>query len=264
MQKTFFAALAVLLLWPCWGRTELAQDERAIMDRVDRIERDLTLLQRKIYKQDTGEDVSVSEAPMGSVQHLYAKVADVERIAMELTNQFEELAYQQKLLSERVDRMNADLDMRFAELEKVSLSAPAKSQPIAEKTVAETPAAAYEAAYQLLKQTDYAGAERALRAFLDKYPSDALAGNAQYWLGETYYVRGQYEPAAVAFAEGFKKYKTSTKGPDNLLKLGMSMARLEKKKEACTAFKNLSKEFPNASQTLQSRAKSEAEKLSCP
>ncbi len=269
MHKKGFIFIIALLFWPCLTQAELVQDERAILDRVDRIERDLTLLQRKIYKQDVQDASSVTQAPMGSVQHLYAKVADVEQIAADLTNQFEELKHQQKLLTERMDRMNADMDIRLTDLEKgqqrLSKEEKKSSQDesVKEKTITENPTTVYESAYQLLKQTDYIGAEKALRAFLEKYPEDSLAGNAQYWLGETYYVRGQYEAAAVTFAEGFKKYKTSTKGPDNLLKLGMSMSRLGKEKEACTAFKSLSKEFPNASQTLKSRAQNEAEKLSC-
>ena len=115
----------------------------------------------------------------------------------------------------------------------------------------------------MLKQLKYEEAEEALQAFLKDYPEHELAGNAQYWLGETYYVRGQYEPAAVAFATGFKNYKNNTKAPDNLLKLGLSMQQLGKKKEACTAFKNLKTKFPKASDVLLSRAAKESDKLGC-
>ena len=118
MHKKGFIFIIALLFWPCLTQAELVQDERAILDRVDRIERDLTLLQRKIYKQDVQDASSVTQAPMGSVQHLYTKVADVEQIAADLTNQFEELKHQQKLLTERIDRMNADMDIRLTDLEK--------------------------------------------------------------------------------------------------------------------------------------------------
>ena len=67
-------------------------------------------------------------------------------------------------------------------------------------------------------------------------PQDYLAGNAQYWMGETYYVRGRYQDAAVTFAEGYQKYPTNSKAPDNLLKLGMSLGQLGKKADACVAF----------------------------
>ena len=56
-----------------------------------------------------------------------------------------------------------------------------------------------------------------------RYPNDPLAGNAQYWLGETYYVRKDYKNAAAAFAEGYQKYPKGPKAADDLLKLGMSL-----------------------------------------
>ena len=71
-----------------------------------------------------------------------------------------------------------------------------------------------------LQDGDNAGAERSFKAYLQANPKGALAGNAQYWLGESYYARRDYQNAMTAFAEGYKTYKTSPKGPDNLLKLG--------------------------------------------
>ena len=121
----------------------------------------------------------------------------------------------------------------------------------------------YEHAFKLLSQTDYQGAERALTAFLDEHPSDPLAGNAKYWLGETYYVRGQYAEAAVAFAEGYQSYPDSVKAPDNLLKLGKSLAALEQTADACGTFAELLKRYGNAAPTVLKQAKSEQKRLSC-
>ena len=57
-------------------------------------------------------------------------------------------------------------------------------------------------AFGLVKQADYGGAETALRAFIDAHPGDPLAGNAHYWLGQTYYARNKFPEAATTFAEG--------------------------------------------------------------
>src|SRR5437667_215494 len=56
--------------------------------------------------------------------------------------------------------------------------------------------------------------------FLASYPSSPLAENAQYWLGEAYYVNHDYESAAGAFRAVLKKWPDSRKAPDALLKLG--------------------------------------------
>ncbi|KJE35534.1 hypothetical protein UF64_10840 [Thalassospira sp. HJ] len=127
-----------------------------------------------------------------------------------------------------------------------------------------SPEEQYREAFGLLRRQDFDAAEQALGNFVSNHPNDPLAGNAQYWLGETYYVRGQYENAAIAFTEGFQTYPDSTKAPDNLLKLGMSLGNLGKNEDACTAFGHLLDNFPNASNVVLDRARQERQNRGCP
>ena len=122
----------------------------------------------------------------------------------------------------------------------------------------------YNFAFGLLRRADYANAEKALKSFLQRYPNDDLAGNAQYWLGETYYVRKDYENAATAFALGYQKYPKNGKAPDNLLKLGMSLGNLGKKQEACSAFARLDRDFPTAPPNVKDRETNERQQVGCP
>ncbi len=127
-----------------------------------------------------------------------------------------------------------------------------------------TPKEQYDYAHTLIvKDQNFAEAERVLRAFIDAYPKNSLAPNAHYWLGRTYYVRKDYQKAAFTFAEGFQKFPKSRKAPDNLLNLGMSLARLEKKKEACTALKRLLRNYPKAGGNVKRRVSRERRRLRC-
>jgi tol-pal system protein YbgF len=126
-----------------------------------------------------------------------------------------------------------------------------------------SPQEQYNYAFGLLRQADYPAAEEALRSFIQRYPTNPLAGNAQYWLGETFYVRKDYAHAASAFAEGYKKYPQSSKSADNLLKLGMSLGNLGQKKEACLTLHQLEKDFPTASANIKERASQEKQHLGC-
>lgn len=121
----------------------------------------------------------------------------------------------------------------------------------------------YETAYGYLLQRDYGAAEVAFDDFLKKYPSDSLAGNAQYWLGESYFVRGQYKAAASAFLKGYQTYAANAKAPDSLLKLGMSLDRLGQKDAACSSYNELHSRFPNAPQSVKSRVQSERQRVGC-
>ena len=128
----------------------------------------------------------------------------------------------------------------------------------------DTPNEQYDYATGMLQRGAYPEAELALKAFVSQHPKDPLAGNAQYWLGETYYVRSDFKNAAVAFAEGYQKYPNSSKAPDNLLKLGMSLGQTGQKDNACTAFRQLAKQFPDASGAIKDRAARAKQRYGCP
>jgi tol-pal system protein YbgF len=127
-----------------------------------------------------------------------------------------------------------------------------------------TPKQLYEQAYGFLLQQDYGAAETAFDDFLKRYPNDALSGNAQFWLGESHFVRGQYKPAASAFLKGYQTYGKSSKAPDSLLKLAMSLGRLGQKDAACASFGELVTRFPAASNDVKSRAITEKQRTGCP
>jgi tol-pal system protein YbgF len=121
----------------------------------------------------------------------------------------------------------------------------------------------YDYAFDLLKRAEYAEAEQALRQFVNAYPHDPLAGNAQYWLAETYYVRNNYSEAATQFLKGYQTYPQSPKAPDNLFKLGLTLTILGKVQEACSAFQRFDKEYPAAPGALKRRVGDERQRLGC-
>jgi tol-pal system protein YbgF len=121
----------------------------------------------------------------------------------------------------------------------------------------------YQYAFGLLRENRYDDAEKALRTFITENPDHQLTGNANYWLGETYYVRGDYKNAAITFAQGVKNYPQSGKAPDNMLKLGMALAAMGQTPDACTAFSEVGKRYPQASDSLKDRVVKEKQRNSC-
>jgi tol-pal system protein YbgF len=125
------------------------------------------------------------------------------------------------------------------------------------------PKQVYETAYGYLLQQNYGAAESGFDEFLKLYPNDPLAGNAQYWLGETYFVRGQYKAAASAFLKGYQSYAKSAKAPESLLKLAMSLDRLGQRDAACSSYTELEARFPTPPAHVKTRAQSERQRLGC-
>lgn len=121
----------------------------------------------------------------------------------------------------------------------------------------------YDYAFGLLKRYQFDAAGKALTLFLERHPEDPLTANAQFWLGETHYVNGDYADAARAFATGYQKFPDAAKAPESLLKLGMSLGRLGQKKDACASLDRLTKEYPNAAGSVKQQASTERRDLGC-
>lgn len=305
----------------------LAQ-ERSPYERLDRLERDLSMLQRHVYR---GAPVPMY-APDGAASvNTQLRMDRLEAEMRELTGRIEEYVHRLEQLRRQVEQAHGEAELRTGqgsgagsqgqvaaatppprsgpggpmrparppdppgsrENEPASpmgggaaqtlgtLTPPGAPPPAAparpdERASAAAPASAddsvlpsgsaterYNHAFGLMKEARYPAAEAAFRKFVETYPRDRMAGNAQYWLGETYYVRGRYMEAASAFAEGYKRYPKNAKAPDTLLKLGMSLARADQKQNACVAFARLGEEFPQAAASVRQRAVSEMKNLGC-
>lgn len=126
----------------------------------------------------------------------------------------------------------------------------------------DSPEKTYEQAYENLLRRQFSDAETGFQSFLSKYHNHSLAGNAQYWLGETYYVQGDYKTAAQTFLSGYQDFPKSRKAADSLLKLGLSLGRLGQKDQACAAYGEVSEKFPNATEARK-RAQNEWTRAGC-
>ena len=121
----------------------------------------------------------------------------------------------------------------------------------------------YKFAISFLKVGDYETAEYALREFVDTHPKHELAGNAQYWYGETFRVRQLYQDAATAYLDGYQKYPESNKAPVNLLKLGVMLVQIGEKEQGCSMILGVKDQYPKAKQSIIQKAEYEKKKFNC-
>ena len=294
-----------------------AADLDTLNDRVDRLTRDLADLRNQFHSaQGGGQPLSAGQA--GSFE---TRLAAFENELRKLTGMVEQVTYQQNRLSQRLDRMQADVECRLTTPEggdpsagqqastggSYAAPAPAPStgaagtpqgdvktlgtvpqdqvasgaapqplvtqngaaavqpgdQQVASMLPGTTPQEQYDYAFGLLRKADYAGAEQALTAFIQQHPGDPLAANAKYWLGETYYVRGNYNEAARAFGVAYQDHPSGPKATDSLLKLGLSLSLLGRSGDACAVFGELENRFPDAAANILQRSRQERGRLGC-
>jgi tol-pal system protein YbgF len=226
---------------------------------------------------------SAAVAQRGDQAYTEDRLNQLQQSISLLTGQIEQLQYRNQQLQQQLEKMQADYEFRLDQIEKgrpgggprpggppaAAPPAPANSPPQAAAPPPSGPANSaagdqlYHDAFKMLQDGDYGGAEKAFKSFVQRNPQHVLAGNAQYWLGETYYARRDYQNAMTAFAEGYKVYKTSPKGPDNLLKLGITLAVLNRKSDACAVFARFNQDYPRATDLQKRRIDQERQKNGC-
>ena len=284
------AVLAAVVALPAAGQPE--QSFTALLDRLDRLERELALL------RGAPPGAGLAAAP-ASPPGAEARFADLEEQLRQLTDQVERATFNQRRLDETLSLAIRDIEERLAAVETAAAPAvrppPGATAPPAAEDAPQpggtpapvaaapapgdapptaappppllpetTPEEEYEAAFALLQRADYTAAEAALRDFVARRPDHDLAGNAWYWLGETHYARRDYERAAVAFARGYRGFPAGRKAPDNLLKLGMAWAALGQTGDACATFAKLRDEHGDAPALLLDRLTGESARAGCP
>jgi tol-pal system protein YbgF len=109
-----------------------------------------------------------------------------------------------------------------------------------------TEQAVYSQAFDALKAGSYSVAITGFKDFLSTYPASPLAENAQYWLGEAYYVNKDYESAGGAFRTVLRKWPDSRKAPDALLKLGYTQAAQKQNSAARATLNEVMKKYPGS------------------
>lgn len=192
--------------------------------------------------QSTAERLELLERRVGRITDLTLQLDQVRRENQQLRGEIENLGYEIERLKRQQRDIYLDIDQRLGGLSggaaspaveppaATSAGAPAETiEPVARQAPATVVnrdraqvTAEYQAAYALLspQQKRYAEAAKAFEAFLQKYPDDELAPNAQYWLGEAHYVSQNNPAAQQAFEVVVSRYPDSNKAPGALFKIG--------------------------------------------
>ena len=212
---------------------------------------------------------------------LFKLVEEMDSLATEvreLRGQVEALSHRIEQMEERQRQLYLDADQR---LQRIESAAPAQAagsspqpgaRPAAPTTptqtatpgqipptttpTAQTPDAtgvdpfaeqqAYQSAFDLLKSGRYDEAAVAFQQFIAEFPTGSYADNAQYWLGETFYITRRFEQAVQEFERLVSTHPASQKLTHALLKIGYSHDELGNLKEAERVLSELIERHPQS------------------
>ena len=309
--------LLQILVIVFFANISFAQQDKMneLIDRLEKIQKDIQTLEKAVYSKNTAlpsDNVVVNEA----LTRQLAKISELEKQIQQVTSKFEENNFKLQQLSDRLNKISNDSQLRFQQLEsnkvigeKVSApkevilekvptvkknetnilnseevdkeeeneiqEKPVQSENIKlkEKEKVNKPktkvlpkvsiAEQYKYAMNIMKSGDFEKAEIAFKEFVDTHSKHELAGSAQFWYGETFYIRQLYEDAAAAFLEGYQKYPNSPKAPENLLKLGVTLAELGEIEQGCKMIINLKKAYPKTDASILQKSSYEKKRFNC-
>ena len=123
--------------------------------------------------------------------------------------------------------------------------------------------AEFEAAYEQLKAQRYDGAQQGFSAFVQKNPHSRFIAPAIYHLGESFYFQNRHREAAEQFLKIAQDYAKSPVAASAMVKLGVSLAALGAKEQACAFFSEMPRKYPAASAGEKQAAAREAKKAAC-
>jgi tol-pal system protein YbgF len=258
----------------------IAVDATSLMQRLNQLESRLQAAERQRAAPMAPIVTGGQAAPAGGSGYLLndlgQRLGEMERQQDAQVGAQERLTFAIERLAKRLDDLQRDYEMRLTALEGKLASATAQAQASAAPAAAPTPAAlpaaatgvpeglsatiVYQRGYGYIAAGDYPNANLWLTTFLKRFPTDAMADNAYYWLGEVQLVQNNPRAAAQSFRDGLKAFPKGAKAAGNLLKLGTALNQLGQPQLAKGAWDKLLKDYPAAPEAA--RARDELTKLS--
>jgi tol-pal system protein YbgF len=165
-------------------------------------------------------------------------------------------SYDERLkgMEDRLKGLDAKLTSKLTDMEK---SIPAKEPPVEPKGPSTTAGNLYKDAYETFQKGDLDGGRRKFEAFLKQYPNMELSDNAQFWIGETHFLKKDFEKAILEYEKVIVKYPEGDKVSSALLKQGLAFLELGDKTHARNLLKRVIDRFPQTEQAEIAKKKLE-------
>ena len=170
-----------------------------------------------------------------------------------------ELEDRLKGTEDRLKEMTGKADKLASKLAEIEKPPPAKEkEPLPEiKGVSAGAGDLYKDAYETFQKNDLEGARRKFEAFLKQYPNTELSDNAQFWIGETYYTKKDFEKAILEYEKAIVKYPEGDKIPSALFKQALAFLELGDKTNARNLLRRVIERYPHSDQAEMAKKKLE-------
>lgn len=230
---------------------ELQQQAAVAQVELDRVRRELALLRDRSSTEDPSEEPGGSEGSRARESLHQISTALSPELAVSSRGSVETSDLAPRTIEPRTSGPGVEAGAPVVVApsgdspgeDDVADSSPAAIDD--QRAVSDEAQALYDRGYTLYHQTRYVDAESGFRRFLQIYPQNELSDNAQYWIGECRYARGDIRGALAAFQETVERYPTGNKVPDAILKLAGCLVELGANEAAQARYDEVIRRFPS-------------------
>ena len=234
-------------------------------------------LQTEIRSLSTGveEYKEFSKRPSRDVDRMKVDMESRLKILEEREKTFEEKNRSQEGKMKEMEEKNRYQEGKIKELEdhlkeltgkmdklaskQVEIEKPASKETLSEiRGVSAGAGDLYKDAYETFQKNDLEGARRKFEVFLKQYPNTELSDNAQFWIGETYYLKKDYEKAILEYEKAIAKYPEGDKIPSALFKQALAFLELGDKTNARNLLRRVIERYPQSEQAEMAKKRLEA------
>ena len=279
-----FLILIGLLLFGCAS----SRDVRTLDKEMDKLYSQFNALKRE--NDLTKNDLSDLKAENQRLKtDLSLRLENIQSEMQSLSTDIEEYKELLKRPSKDMDRVRDDMEARLKTLEERRKNQEEKIKELEDRLKAPEPKTAgpgskpteseksaltkeipaelkgsstgmgnlYRDAYETFHKGDLEGARRKFEAFHRQYPNTELSDNAQFWIGETFYLKKDYEKAIIEYEKAIVKYPEGDKIPSAIFKQALSFLDLNDKTNARSLFKRVIEKYPRSDQAEMARRRLE-------
>jgi tol-pal system protein YbgF len=111
----------------------------------------------------------------------------------------------------------------------------------------------YNSGTKAFSERKYQDAIKIFQDFVKAYPQNKLAGNAYFWLGESYYQLKNYNSAITAYQQIIENFTGSNKLQSAMFKQGVSMCQKGQQEAGKIRLNELISKYPNSQEADRAR-----------
>ncbi len=225
----------------------MRQTQLSLSNTVQAINTELVALRARFEEQRHFTERIIEEMKKEN-QKIDARIESIDMMVKNIQQKLDLLELKIRMMEERSGKAVPSTPPQADTLEK---PAQGETQPPQVDDIKKY----YSEAFDLYQKKRYDEARKRFEELIKRFPDEKLAGNAQFWIAESYYAEKNYEDAILNYETLIKKYPNSEKIATAYLKEAYSFIAIGDEKTGRVLLERVISKYPDTQEAKAARKK---------